>query len=675
MGSPRSGLVPFLALAALASCAHAPPPAPAPRQAPTGPAARPAAERGAPRYDVRPIPVPPGFRDAVAAGTRTMAGTPGARYWQQRVSYEIEAELDPKGARLNGQETVSYVNNSPDTLSGLVLHLYQNLFKAGEARTDHAPITDGMVLEKVSVDGRTARSGHAAGPGSPSYQVQGTLMGLRLPRPLAPGGTARLDIAWHFTVPPAGAPRMGHVGSTLFLLAQWYPQVAVYDDVHGWDTSQYLGTGEFYLEYGDFDVSVTLPEGFLVAGTGELQNADEVLTPAVRQRVALAARVDTVVHVVGRDDMGAGSATTQAPGGELTWRFHAADVRDFAFAASNRYLWDATHVAEPDTLGGTTQVAVNAFYRPEATTWKKAALYTQHTIAYQAPRYGSYAYPQITSAEGPEGGMEYPMIVFVSAYDDAQMLDDVIIHEVDHQWYPMMAGSDEHDYAWQDEGLNTYIENVAMQHFYPADSAFADEMEGYLRIAGTETEKPMMREADLFGPYVAYGVGAYFKPGLALRALGTIITPDTLQAALWAYTRRWRFKHPQPLDFFNTVSALAHRDLSWFFYPWWYTTGTLDQAVTGLDQTAAAGGGETVTVTVEDLGDLPMPVLLGLTLQDGSMQRVKIPATKWLPDIRVLRETVHTTAPVMKVTIDPDGILPDVDRTNNAWPRPGPAGG
>ena len=670
---------------AMVACARTPaPPAPVPggaagqrgAQAQTPGPAGVAAATGAPAGPLGPppvarVPVPRAFADAVLNGTRTDRGQPGPKYWQQRVNYHIEAELDPRTARLSGQEQVVYVNASPDTLTGLVLHLDQNLFRAGAPRTEPTPTTEGMILEQVTVDGREAHEVRRGPAARPFYQVDHTIMELALSHPLLPRDTARLEIAWHLAVPPAGAPRMGHEGTQLYLVAQWYPQVAVYDDVRGWDTHPYLGTGEFYLEYGDFDVDLTLPEGYLVGATGVLLNPDEVLSTVERQRIALAARVDTVVHVIGPDDRLPGVLTQQAPGGQLTWRFRARNVRDFAFAASNRYVWDATHALTPDTDadGQPESVRINALYRPEARTWREAAVYTRHAIAFHSAHWLPYIYPQMTAVEGPEEGMEYPMLVFVSAYPDAHELLSVITHETGHQWFPMMVGSDEHDDAWQDEGINTYIEDLATLDFLPGTDVWSEDFMAYLGIAGTGAEVPMMRGADLYGDERAYGVASYMKPALVLRALGTVIGQERVHQGLRQYAAIWKLKHPQALDFFNGMDTTAGQDLGWFWYPWFYTTEVLDQAIAGVQRTPVAGGGERVAITIGELGQIPMPVLLRLTLADGKTQDVTLPATIWLGGARQYVETVPTAAPVQRVVIDPDRLLPDVDRGNNEWPK------
>ncbi|HEX7120343.1 MAG TPA: M1 family metallopeptidase [Longimicrobiales bacterium] len=657
-------------LLVLAGCGRGrPPEAPAPTAPVTA-----AADTAFARYAVEPVPVPRSFAAAVEAGTRTMTGRPGARYWQQEVAYRIDAELDPATARIQGEETVTYTNHSPDTLRVLVFHLYQNLFREGVQRTRSVPITGGMMIERVAVDGRPAVESAGAAPGgAPAYEVSETLMYVRLPRPLAPGGSVDVDVAWRFAVPPQGAPRTGHIDRRVYNVAQWYPQVAVYDDVEGWHAWPYLGNAEFYLEYGDFDVSLTLPEGWVVAATGELQNADEVLTAQARARLRRALEGDRVVHVIAEEDLGPGNATQRVPGGQLTWRFVGRDVRDFAWAASNEYVWDATRAVVEGEDGEARVIPVYAYYRPQAETWTRAAEYTRHGIEYFSERYHPYIYPQMTSVEGPVGGMEYPMIVFVRDFGNARTLASVVLHEVAHEWWPMMVGSKETSYAWQDEGLATYIENRAVGALYDEAPAFGGDLQRYLAIAGSDAELPIMRHADLYGIYAVFATASYSKPAVLLRALGGVIGEETVTRALRAYADRWLLKHPYPLDFFNTVEDVAGRDLDWFWHPWWYETAVLDQAIEGV-RVEAAEGGERVVVTIADEGGAPMPVELVVTTAEGATREVVVPVDVWLAGARRTTATVTVPGRVAAVAIDPDRTFPDVDRDDNIWRRAASSG-
>jgi hypothetical protein len=619
-----------------------------------------------PRHALRPVPYTRAFQRALRNGTRTEDGRPGPRYWQQRVDYRIDAEIDPATARVQGVETVVYHNRSPDTLDVLVFHLYQNVFAEGAQRVRRVPITGGMTIERVAVDGKNA----GGGGGAPAYDIDGTLMVLSLPRPLAPGSRVSVEIAWHFTVPPAGAPRTGHDRKQAYVVAQWYPQVATYDDIRGWHAVPYWSNAEFYLEYGEFDVAITAPEGWLIGATGALDNPDEVLSLDALDRLAQARGRDDVVNIVTADDHDARDATAREPGGQLTWRFRARNVRDFAFAASNRYLWDATRATLPDADGDgqPETVLVHALYRPSATSWREAASYLKHAVTFHA-QWHPYIYPQITAAEGPISGMEYPMVVFIGAPREPQALYEVLSHEVAHQWWSMMVGSNETHYAWQDEGLTTYVENLAVKDLFPRADPFGETMRAYLSIADTDHERPIIREADLYGPGQQYGIATYTKPGTLFRALSAVIGERTLHAALRVYANRWLLKHPSPYDLFNTIEDVAGRKLDWFWYPWFYETAVLDQAIASVDIEVMAGGGERVAVTIEDQGDAPMPVLLAFTTASGAVHHLELPVEPWLEGRVRQLGSIELPERVQRIEIDPERFFPDIDRNDNVWLR------
>lgn len=671
--------------AALLACAGAPPPpAETPRVEPVDTAATPSPPTPPPadaprRWAVRPIPVPNAFAAAELAGTRTRTGEPGPRYWQQRVHYRIDAELDPATALVRGEQTITYHNDSPFALDDLVLRLYQNLFAEGVMRNRTVPVTGGLTLERVEVAGARATRVSAAGQrhasdGRPRYTVDGTLMRLALPRPIPPGGRLELAVAWRFRVPPAGAPRMGRIGEEVFTVAQWYPQVAVFDDLNGWHEAPYLGDGEFYLEYGDFDVALTVPEGWIVGATGVLENPAEVLTAPVRGRLAAALGTDEVVRVIGPDDRGAGSATERSPEGQLTWRFRARGVRDFAFAASPSYLWDATRAIAPGRAGDGTSdtVAVHALYRPEAEEWTEAARWVRHSLRFHAHAWLPYAYPHITTAEGPVGGMEYPMLVFVRGGRAPEATYRTTEHEVAHQWNAMMVGPDEGAFAWLDEGVNSYMENISAAAFLDVSEAeaFDGDLQRYLELAGTDRELPIMRHTDLFGPGPQRVTATYAKPAVVLRALEVVIGADAVRRGIALYLERWAGAHPHPLDFFHTLEGVAGRDLDWFWHPWFYDTAFLDQAVVAVAPDDPADP-RRVRITLEDRGTAPMPVPLRITLADGAVRDTVLPVEPWLHQGGTRSEVLALPGLPARVEIDAERRLPDVERADNVWVAPG----
>jgi hypothetical protein len=660
----------LLILALAAACAPATPaaaPVPAPPVVPVAgadTAARPA---------VRPLPVPAPFRAAVERGTRTATGEPGPRYWQQRVRYRIDAELDPGTTTLRGAARIVYGNQSPDTLRSLVLNLYQNLFAEGTIRNRFVQVTGGTTLHRVAVGGQTlqrrsdiAVATEPAAGAAAGYAVRGTLGRLVLPRALAPGDSTVLEIEWQQRVPPAGTFRTAWedaLGGRAFVVAQWYPQVAVYDDLRGWNATPYLGDGEFYLEYADFEVALTVPDGWLVGATGELQNADEVLTSEARRRLAAALRSDAVTRVVTEADVLADNATQSSQEGQLTWRFRARNVRDFAFATSDRYVWDATRAVVPAEGGRTRTVAVHALYRPGAPHWEQAARFTQHATRFLSRRLPPYLYPHVAVAEGSVGGMEYPMLNFIGKPARVESLYAVIAHEVAHQWFPMMVGTDEAAYAWLDEGAASYYETLASADFFGTAPDFATDRQAYLRVAGTEAEVPMMRHTDLIHPFGARIVAAYRKPATLFRSLRAVVGEEVYTRAIDTFAREWLFRLASPWDFFHTVERVSGRDLAWFFHPWWFETGVLDHAIEGVE------GAETgaVRVTVRDRGDNPMPTPVTATTADGRTVSTTIPVETWLGGVRVATATLQAPGPVVRVEIDPEQWFPDVNREDNVW--------
>ena len=664
-GRFRIGLLsPLVLVLAWSACSPAAEPAsPAPAVV-TGPVSV--------RHSVRPLPVDPRFEAAVERGTRTRTGQPGPNYWTNRVDYRIEARLDPATAEVEGEEWITYHNHSPDTIRTVVVRLYQNLFRAGVPRNRQVPTTEGLELRRVAVSGEPATEVQqgAGTPDGPVYQVTGTVMYLRLAQPILPGGSETLEFAWRFEVPPAGAPRHGHIDRRVYTVAQWYPQVATYDDLEGWHTWPYLGDGEFYLEYGDFEVSLTLPEGWIVAATGELANADEVLSGEVRGRLADARRSADPVNVVTSEDFGPGRATRQVPGGELTWQFTAEDVRDFAFAASNEYLWDASWAIGPDSRrdadAAPDTIDVHAFFTPDATHWREAAMFIRHAVAFHAEHWHPYVWPQMTGASGPVGGMEYPMLTFVAAFNSARLVYTVLNHEIAHMWYPMMVGSNEPSYPWMDEGFATYIENYASADFYGDTMDWAASAQSAMQALSDPGHTPVMRHADLHGPTGTRGASSYHKPAMLLRALEGIIGRDAVWQALRLHADAWLFRHPAPADFFNLVERIAGRDLDWFWHPWFYETVGMDQAITDV---RLSTDGRSATITVHDQGEAPMPIRLTFTLENGAIVRESAPVDVWLEGARGWSGSYDFPAGVRRVEIDAEQLFLDVDRTDNVWTR------
>lgn len=604
------------------------------------------------------------FESAVQRGTRTRIGRPGPRYWQQWAEYDLEAALEPGSQRIRGRGTIRYFNRSPDTLRTLAIHLRQNLHAPSSPRTRDVQSTGGIRLDTVRV--RVLQPLNLAAVAGAGYEVNGTIAWLRLEEPLLPGASAELGFAWEFTVPPPTTPRMGTDGE-VFLIGYWYPQMAVYDDINGWHTDPYLGNGEFYMGYANYRVALTLPAGWLAAATGELRNGAEVLSDSVLARLARSRSASAVVPIVRADERGAGRATAAGTNGRLTWRFAADTVRDFVWTASDDYLWDATvaEVGDHTGDGRPDTAAINAFYRPAAANWRESARYTRHAIEYMSALLWPYPYPHMTSVEGFVFGMEYPMVTLVTDPGDATFLYRVIAHEVGHMWFPMLVGSDEKRYAWQDEGFAQYLEA-------PATVALTDgrvnpaleSLGAYLQFVRTGGELPLMRHSDDYPTEASYAIAAYEKAATVLHTLRAMVGAEAFDAAVRGYGRTWVEQHPHPYDFFNAMSTALGRDLSWFWRGWFFETWTLDQAIGGV-----AVGADSVTITIENRGEMPMPMPVPLTITraGGGVERVVVPVDVWLAGQRRTTVRVAAAPAVTRVEIDPQGIFPDVNRENQRW--------
>ncbi len=616
---------------------------------------------------------PPRFTRAIERGTRTRTGRPGPSYWQQFARYRLSASLDTAGRTLAGTGSIRYYNRSPDALKRVALHLYQNLYAPDAQRNRVVPVTGGMRIARLAANGLGLAALPTTDTSNVGYRVVGTIAWLNLATPLAAGDSINLDVEWSFAVPPlVASPRMGQDGE-VFHLAYWYPQIAVYDDVNGWQTDQYMGTGEFYMGYADYDVTLRMPSGWLVVATGDLVNPAEVLSPTVRGRLdrlrtSRGATDSGIVHVVSATERGPGRAT--ASGGAdrtLTWRFSANRVRDFAWTASSRYVWDAARVsvgdANADGVGDFP--LVHALYRPERTLWRETARYARHSIDFLSRFLWPYPYPHMTVVEGLTvgGGMEFPMTTFITGSPrDSVALQSVTLHEIAHMWFPMIVGSDEKRNMWQDEGLTSFNDWNGSVEFFPGISPETLMGTSYDRAARAGTELEIMRHGDHYTRDAARTVAAYDKPMVLLHALRGLLGQETFMRAYREYGRRWTNRHPQPQDLFNTFNDISGRDLSWFWRTWFYETWTLDQAIAGVERS-----GDRLLVTVEDRGLAPMPARLVITRTDGTTERAEIPVDVWLRGQTRAVHAVENAATVARIEIDSDRVFPDLDRTNQAW--------
>ena len=600
---------------------------------------------------------------------RAADGRPGDGYWQNEADYQIDVELDTANNRLTGQQTITYTNNSPKELNRLWVQLEQNFFKPDSRGAKVVP-SDARFsgfFEGAGYDLSAIQVTRGGTTVTPDYTVEGTRLIVPLDEPLAADGDSlSLSIEWRFQIPEFGADRHGILDveqGTVYQLAQWYPRMYVHDDVHGWNHLPYLGQGEYYLEYGTFDVNITVPRNMIVAATGRLQNPETVLTATQRERLDEAQESRETVMILDSTEVG-DPATRPEGEGPLTWRYTAENVRDFSWAASDAFIWDAAQA----TTGKRT-VTAQSFYPKEGIGteanpgWEESTEYVQHSVEFYSEFLSPYPYPNAINVAGVVGGMEYPQIMFCDVNARGRGLFGVTDHEFGHTWFPMVVGSDERRWAWMDEGLNTFMNQYSEDAFY--DDSNQQSLQRLSKVLSQRfvpspySDQPIMTYADHIRDR-ALGLIAYFKPANGLMLLREhVIGPERFDAAFRAYFDRWAYKHPKPADFFRTMEDVTGEDLDWFWRSWFYETDVADQAVARVET------GDTTQVSLEQKEELMLPMTVSITFEDGSTQQRRVPAEAFFTtDTHTLS---FPTRSVQSVRLDPNQILPDVNRGNNTW--------
>lgn len=546
---------------------------------------------------------------------RTASGAPGHQYWQQRADYIINAELNDENQRITASETITYTNNSPDVLTYLWVQLDQNHFaktsdtystatgsiQQGGGRFGTSSI-DAMkrLMFPETFDGGYKITAVKDGLGKPlKYTINKTMMRIELPVPLRQGQQFSFAIDWNFNIVPSSTNARSSReffqkdGNYLYEIAQWFPRMAVYSDYQGWLHKQFLGGGEFTLPFGNYKVNLTVPADHIVAATGTLQNPDAVLTPEQRERFKKATNsADAPVMIVTLDEAKKNEGKSERSKQKKTWSFVAENVRDFAFASSRKFQWDAMSVTIPET--GKKVMAMSYYPKEGSPLWDQ---YSTRAVAHTLRVYSKftipYPYPVAISVNGPVGGMEYPMICFNGPRPEADGtyqprvkygLISVVIHEVGHNFFPMIINSDERQWAWMDEGLNSftqYLAEVEWDRNYPARRGPARNMVDYMK-ADKNVQNPIMTNSE---QVMQLGNNAYGKPATALNILReTVMGRELFDYAYKEYSRRWAFKHPTPADFFRTMEDASGVDLDWFWRGWFYGTDACDIALESVSR-------------------------------------------------------------------------------------------
>ena len=562
------------------------------------------------------------------------------------------------------------------------MQLDQNIYRH-DARASFKPqyrprgccaFSEGDQIDSIAID---TPSGRVA----PAHLVNDTRMQVRLPSPLAPhGGQVKLRIVYHYTVPGAWGGRTAvthaHDGD-IYEIAQWFPRMAVYDDLRGWDTAPYLGS-EFYLDYGDIDYSVTLPSDYIVAGSGELLNGDAVLTAQERARLAQATVSDKTVYIRAPEEI----VKPRFPSGTRSWRFRMKNTRDVAFTASPAFVWDAARI----NLSAGRHALAMSVYPAEgvgAQKWNRSTEYVKAAIETFSARWFPYPWPVMVNLGGHGAGMEYPGIVFDDMHDAGKDLFWITTHEVGHSWFPMIVGSDERRDAWMDEGFNTFIDVYQSDDFNHGeygpkrDSEYAEgggnPVDEILPVLADTQAPIMLAPADTISEKYRHKI-SYFKPALGLVLLRErILGPERFDAAFRKYIAAWAYKHPSPSDFFRLMASEAGEDLSWWWRGWYQRNTPMHLAVGRLSYE----GGDAKNGLVVELanhGELVMPAPLDVAFQDGGHLRVTVPVEAWMQG-NIASFVLPTTKAVARVTLDPDHMLPLSSREDGSGTVVAPVSG
>jgi len=617
----------------------------------------------APAPSTSPVPLtsggalymPRNVKATFRKGTRSPDGRPGPAYWQNRGRYNIAITALPPDRTIRGSEQIVYMNNSPDTLRNPVIKLFLNIHKPGAPRVGGASpeyLTSGVRIDSLAVNGVAT-----------AWECNDncfTWQRVRLAAPLLPHDSVRLAFKWHYDISKESG-REGMLDSTTFFLAYFYPRVAVYDDYNGWDTMNFTDMQEFYSDFNDYDVAITVPANYVVWGTGTLLNPAELLQPKFLQRYTQSFTSDQTINVASRAEMVSKTVTTQSP--RNTWRFRATNIPDMTFNLSDHYVWDAASVVVDDATN--RRASVQAAYNDTAADFHHMVQFARHGLDWLSHNWPGVPYPfeKATVVQG-QAGMEYPMMVNDESYPDTVFSRFVVEHEIAHSWFPFYMGINETRYAMMDEGWATTFENLIGNADLgkQAASGFFEQfrVNNWAQNPSPLEDLPIVTPADgLSGG--AYGDNAYGKPALGYLALKDMLGDAAFGKALHGFMDRWHGKHPIPWDFFNSVNDITGQNLNWYWNSWYFSNNYIDLGIGGVEK---AGSG--YTVVLNNIGGMPVPVDLEAHYGDGSNEVVHETAAIWAANQRQATVTISTSKTLQSLNLN-GGIWVDADSTNNRW--------
>jgi len=597
--------------------------------------------------------MPRNIKKAYTNKTRAANGQPGERYWQNKGRYDIQLKVNAPSGLVYGRESIRYINNSPDTLAEVVIRLLCNLHKVNAPRSGYVSrdfLTEGVTIDTLIINGHHI----------PFDNDIATVGMVKLPRPLLSKDSLDLRISWHYTLSEQSG-REGKIDSTTYFLAYAYPRVSVYDDYNGWDEIEHMDRVEFYSDFNDYNVAVTVPKNFVVWGTGVLQNAAEVLQPAIAERLKTSYTSDQLMHIAGAAEMSAGKVTQQKDWN--TWKFSATHIADVTFGTSNHYVWDAASVVVDSATGRRT--SVQAAYDNAAPDFHHSVDFSRYALAWFSKNWPGipYPFPTMTAFQG-FADMEYPMMVNDATVGEqlsfAQLVQD---HEIAHTYFPFYMGINESRYAFMDEGWATtfeYLIGIAEKGKTAADRFYQQfRVNRYINDPSGEEDQPIISQSHQVSG-VGYGNNAYGKPSLAYLALKDMLGDDVFRKSLHAYMHNWNGKHPIPWDFFNSFNTASGQDLNWFWNNWFFSNNYID-----LQLADVKAKSNSVELTILNNGGFAIPFEVVLTLEDGSSKTVHQTPAVWKSGKRI---TVNVPVNKKVSAVQLDGVIfMDYTPADNAW--------
>jgi hypothetical protein len=600
--------------------------------------------------------IPLNIKPAYEKGTRSIDGKPGPNYWQNKSEYKIRVNLDPKTKLLIGSEDIVYYNNSPDSLSYIVVRLYHNISRPNARRDFYLSensINDGVLIKKIIVENEEVEVSNRS-----LVSVIGTNLMLKLNEKLAPKSKISLSFDWEIQIPPVQSIRYGSYDSTSMFVAYWYPQISVYDDIDGWDRMDYAGTLEMYNDFNDYDIEFTVPAGFQIWATGVWQNADEILNQKYLDRYNSAWNSDDVIKIIQPADLISGNIYKTSDDYH-TFKFKAVNTPDFAFGISDHYLWDAVSF-EVDKQTG-RRVYCAAAYRESSLDFVDNAFYAKETLKYFSFEMPGvlYPYPSATVFNGA-GGMEFPMIVNNGSEDSKTGTVGLTSHELTHQYLPFYMGTNERKYPFMDEGWAVMLPYDFQERMVEGNTPRIRTVKGYESFAGNEYDLPLMIPSPIIN-YRSYRISAYNKPAIAYDILRKTLGDDVFLKSLHAFMERWNGKHPIPSDFFFTFNDVTKQDLSWYWKPWFYNFSYPDLSIEKIKSRR-----NSIVVEVKNIGSLPLPIKLQVMFKDEVVKEIYKNADIWKSGDEKVEVKIDDVKNYDAVILGGETI-PDVNSIDNVY--------